>query len=44
MINWIIAIVAIAAVVYGIRKFIKDSKNNKDCNGNCSGCNGGCSL
>lgn len=41
MINWIIAIVAVALVIFGIVSFVKKNKNKKDCNGNCSsGCSG----
>lgn len=44
MINWIIAIVAIALVVFGIVSFFKKNKNKHDCDGNCSGGCSGCSF
>ena len=41
IINWIIAIVAVAIVVFGIVSFVRKNKNNHGCDGNCSsGCSG----
>ncbi|MCY1153452.1 MAG: FeoB-associated Cys-rich membrane protein [Sphaerochaetaceae bacterium] len=44
MINWIIAIVAVAIVVFGIVSFVRKNKNHKDCGGNCSSGCSGCGL
>lgn len=44
MINWIIAIVAIGIVIFGIVSFVKKNKNNNNCDGSCSGGCSGCGL
>jgi hypothetical protein len=44
MINWIIAIVAVAIVIFGIVSFVKKAKKKNDCDGNCGGGCSGCHL